>query len=130
MRTLLVLVAVTALLAACGSDDQGGEGGGEGGGDAPTTADLDGTTYTSTDVSGHDLAEDTTVTLTCGDGTLAVDAGCNTQSAAYEVADGTLAWTGPAAATLKACPPPLEEQDQWLGGLFTDAWTRRWTARR
>jgi heat shock protein HslJ len=113
MRVLIGLAAAGVLLAACGSDD-------EGGGDAPTAADLDSATYTSTEVSGHDLAENTTVTLTFEDGTLAVDAGCNTQSAAYEVSGGTLVWSGPAAATLKACPPPLGEQDHWLGGLFTD----------
>ena len=107
MRVLLALVATTLLLTACGSDDE--------------LPDLDGTTYSSTDVSGHDLVEGSTVTLSFEDGTMAVKAGCNTQTGAYEVSDGRLQWSGPAASTTMACPTAdLADQDQWLAGLFTD----------
>lgn len=114
MRILAALAATLTLLTACGSDDQEGAS-------TPDPADLDATTFTSTDVSGHDLVEGSAVTLSFQEGTLAVKAGCNTQTGEYDVDDGTLKWTRPAASTMIACPTPdLAEQDQWLAGLFTD----------
>jgi heat shock protein HslJ len=113
MRMLLGLVALT-LLTACGSDDQDGAG-------APDTSDLEASTYSSTDVSGHDLVEGTTITLSFQDQTMAVKAGCNTQTGRYDVVDGVLKWTAPAASTTMACPTSdLADQDQWLAGVFTD----------
>ena len=50
-------------------------------------------------------------------------AGCNILSAAYDVTDGTLAWTGEPAATMMACPDDLMAQDQWLIELFQDSVT-------
>jgi heat shock protein HslJ len=114
VRILPTLVAALFLLAACGSDDEGGSG-------PPETADLEASTFSSADVSGHDLVDGSTITLSFQDGTMAVKAGCNAQTAEYEVADGTLRWTGPVAATKMACPTDdLAAQDQWLAGLFTD----------
>ena len=111
MRILLTLAAAALLLTACGSDDDGGS----------EAFDLDGSTYTSTDVAGHDLVEGSTVTLSFDDGTMAVKAGCNTQTATYQVSDGTLKWTAPASATRMACPTSdLADQDQWLAELFTE----------
>lgn len=82
--------------------------------------DLDGKTFTSTSVEGHDLVEGSTIELTFDDGHLGVSAGCNSMGADYEVDDGTLAWTGPATSTLIGCPDDLAAQDQWLTELFTD----------
>ncbi|WP_395656043.1 META domain-containing protein [Nocardioides sp.] len=115
LRTLLALAASAVLLVGCGSD---GESGREG--SPPTTDELDNTTYTSVEVTGHKLVEESSITLTFQDGNLAVEAGCNTQTAGYGVTDGTLKWTGPAASTMKACSDELTAQDQWLAGLFTD----------
>ena len=115
MRILLALVAATVLLTSCGSDDDSG------GAAAPETADLEASTFSSTDVSGRDLVAGSTITLSFQEGTMAVKAGCNAQTAEYEVADGTLRWTGPPASTKMACPTSdLADQDQWLAGLFTD----------
>src|SRR5262245_28127358 len=116
LAALAALAMMLVPLAACGSDDDGGGG-------APTRADLDGKTYSSTEVTGDDLVEQSTITLAFETGMMAVRAGCNTQTAEYEVADGTLRWTGPAASTRMACSPQLEEQDRWLAGLFTDGMT-------
>jgi heat shock protein HslJ len=52
-----------------------------------------------------------------------VSAGCNIMSAAYDVTDGTLAWTGEPASTMMACSDELTAQDQWLIGLFQDGMT-------
>ncbi|MCB0894103.1 MAG: META domain-containing protein [Nocardioides sp.] len=114
-RTLLALLATTFLLAACGSD---GESGREG--SPPTTDQLDDTTFTSVEVTGYDLVKESQITLDFKDGNLAVQAGCNTQTAGYTVDAGTLKWTGPAAATMKACSDELMAQDQWLAGIFTE----------
>jgi len=107
MRPFLVAAAALVLLSGCGSD-------------GVSSDDLDGTTWTSTSVTGHDLAEDSTIQLTFDSGQLTVNAGCNTMGAAYEVDDGTLKWTGPAAGTLMGCSEELMAQDQWLTGLLTD----------
>lgn len=104
---------VLLLMAACGSDDVGGA-------ITPQPDDLDGSNYTSTDVSGHDLVPDSKISLVFESETMAVLAGCNTQTAGYEVADSKLRWSGPAASTKKACSEALEGQDQWLAQLFTD----------
>lgn len=116
----MAAVAATLLvLGACGSDDDDGGGSKS----APTQSDLDGSTFTATSKTGPGLVADSTVTLSFEDGTMAVQADCNTQSAAYEVDGGTLKWSGPPAATLKACPPELEAQDALLSGVFTSGVT-------
>lgn len=81
-------------------------------------AGLDGTTFVSTSTEGHDLVEGSTIRLSFADGRLAVRAGCNTMSAAYDVTDGRLAWSGPPMGTRMACPEDLMAQDTWLAGLI------------
>lgn len=82
--------------------------------------DLDGKTFTSTEVTGHDLVADSTIRLTFDDGNMSANAGCNTMSADYELDDGTLRWTGAVASTVMGCTGGLAEQDQWLTELLTD----------
>lgn len=117
LRVLLAIAASAVLLTSCGSSDSGPDGRE---GSPPTTSDLDGNTYTSVEVTGHKLVADSQITLTFSDGTLGVNAGCNTMSSGYDVTDGTLKWSGPAAATQMACSDELMAQDAWLTGLFTD----------
>ena len=58
-RTAIALLALAGLtFAACGSDDSGSSDGG------PTAADLDGRTFVSTEVTGHDLVEGTEINMT------------------------------------------------------------------
>jgi heat shock protein HslJ len=120
-----VLVALTALgLAGCGSGDSGSEASDDSlaaePGQPVTTEDLEGTEWTSTNVSGHELVDGSTITLGFGSG-MSVAAGCNTIGAEYAVSeDGTLAWTSEPASTMMACSDELEAQDQWLTQLFTD----------
>ena len=109
MRRLLGVTAVLLLLAGCGGSD-----------DALATDELDGNSYASTEVTGHDLVEGTTVDLAFEDGKLAVAAGCNTMTAAYDVEDDMIAWTSEPAATMMACSDELMAQDNWLNALFVD----------
>ncbi len=115
IRAAVVVAVLALVVSACGSD-----GSDSGTASEPVSADdLNGSTYTSTSVTGQDLVEGTVVALTFEDGNLAVAGGCNTQTTAYEVDGGTLKWTGPPAATMMACSPELMAQDEWLGALFT-----------
>ena len=82
-------------------------------------ADLDGTTYESTAVEGHELVPGEPVRLTFEGDTMSVSAGCNTMFGAFEVTDGTLAWSGEPASSLVGCEPELADQDAWLAELFT-----------
>jgi heat shock protein HslJ len=87
---------------------------------AVTTADLDGASYVSTHVTGHDLVADTQIRLAFASGSLSTSAGCNVMSGPYDVDGGVVRWTGPAASTMMACSDELTAQDAWLTQLFTD----------
>jgi heat shock protein HslJ len=124
MRRLVVLLLIAALLTAgCGDDGGGdaGDDGGGGGGTPATTEDVDGKTFASTGSTGHELVADTVVSLTFTDGTVSFSAGCNSMNAGYELTDGTLGLTSEVAGTLMACPPDLQEQDDWLSGFMADS---------
>jgi heat shock protein HslJ len=113
-------------VAGCGSDDSSGatdDSSASASGSAVTADDLEGTTYVSTSVTGHDLVEGSTINLSFEGPRMQLSAGCNIMSAAYDVTDGTLAWTGEPAATMMACPDDLMAQDQWLIELFQDGVT-------
>jgi heat shock protein HslJ len=122
-----VMMALVALgVAGCGSDDSSGatdESSTSASGSAVTADDLEGSTYVSTSVTGYDLVAGSTINLSFEGPRMQVSAGCNIMSAAYDVTDGTLAWTGEPAATMMACPDDLMAQDQWLIGLFQDGVT-------
>ncbi|RYP82205.1 META domain-containing protein [Nocardioides guangzhouensis] len=128
---LLVCGVLAALLAACGSDggsDDPSDGGDDAGGTARDTGspsaaavsatDLDGSVYESTSVEGHELVEGTTVRIEFEDGSMAVSAGCNTLFGPYDVTDGVLKWSGPAASSMMGCEDALAAQDAWLTDLF------------
>ena len=117
-----VMMALMVLgVAGCGSDDSSeasDESATSASGSAVTADDLEGTTYVSTSVTGEDLVEGSTINLSFEGPRMQLSAGCNIISAAYDVTDGTLAWTGEPAATMMACPDDLMAQDQWLIELF------------
>ena len=104
-RTAIAGAAASLLLAGCG-------GGG---------ADLAGSTYTSTEVRGHDLVEGSQVTLTFDDGRISANAGCNTMNGAATWEGETLEVEGPLASTMMACEEPLMEQDTWLSDFLTSS---------
>lgn len=128
-------LALALSLAACGSD------GGDGGSDAtsttttttaadvtgatepapaPITADaLDGRTFTSTEVTGHELVAGSTITLSFDGDQLGASAGCNQLGSTFEIDGATLSWTGTPRATMMACDEALMAQDTWLTELLT-----------
>jgi heat shock protein HslJ len=125
----LPLVA-TAALAACGSDADGSATS-----DSPTdqTSDsqtetsvptsgsdgLDGRSFVSTEVDGHELVPDSVVRLTFEDGSLSINAGCNTMFGGYTV-EGDVLSAPTMAMTEMACDPALMEQDAWISGLISN----------
>ena len=104
-RTAIAGAAAGLLLAGCG-------GGG---------ADLAGSTYTSTEVRGHDLVEGSQVTLTFADGRISANAGCNTMNGAATWEGETLEVEDPLASTMMGCEEPLMEQDTWLSEFLTSS---------
>jgi heat shock protein HslJ len=122
-----VMMALMALgVAGCSPDDSSGatdESATSSSGPAVTADDLEGTAYVSTNVTGYDLVEGSTINLSFEGSRMQLSAGCNIISAAYDVTDGTLASTGEPAATMMACPDDLMAQDQWLIELFQDGLT-------
>ena len=107
-RSAISLLALTALaLAACGSDDDTSSG------SAPTADDLDGTTFESTDITGHELVADTTISLAFQADAVSANAGCNTMNGGYTITDGVLE-VGAMASTMMACSDELMAQDTWL----------------
>ena len=111
------LVAL-ALVAACGSGRGGAARAELRGADELSPAALDGNTYVSTDVDGHDLVADTHVTLVFTADSLSAIAGCNTMSGGFTIDDDTLQ-VAALAQTQMACSGELMAQDQWLSGFLT-----------
>jgi heat shock protein HslJ len=119
MRIALLLTLLVPLaVAGCGSSDESS--------DTTTStarsaapADLDGRTFASTAVEGHELVPGTQVALRFDAGTLGAQAGCNSLSGGYAVEDGTLRWTAEPVQTMIGCEPSLQRQDEWLAELLT-----------
>lgn len=113
-RRVTAAIAVAALvLAACGSDDAGSSA------DSPTADDLDGRTFTSTEVTGHELVAGSSIGLAFEGTSLSANTGCNTMNGAYAITDGVLE-VDALAMTMMACPDELMDQDTWLSELLTD----------
>lgn len=91
-----------------------------GGSPSPAAASLEGRTFLSTDVEGHDLVPGSTVRLTFTDGRIAISAGCNMMGGAYAVADGHLV-LGQMMSTDMACEEPLMAQDTWVASFLGGA---------
>ena len=81
----------------------------------------------STDTSSCPTAS---IRLTFEDGSLSINAGCNTMFGAYTV-DGDVLSAPTLAMTEMACDPALMEQDTWISGRSSRAIRRsRSTATR
>ena len=80
-RTAIALLALAGLtVAACGSDDDGGDAAESTG--TPTAEDLSGRGFVSSDVTGYDLVDGSEITMNFLDDAASVNAGCNTMNAA------------------------------------------------
>ena len=126
----LPLVAVTAL-AGCGSDSASSSANDAPTGSTPTdpveasvpAADsdptaLDGRAFVSTNVEGYELVPESIIRISFEDGSLSVNAGCNTMFGAYTV-DGDVLRAPTLAMTQMACDTALMEQDAWISTLIS-----------
>lgn len=111
-RTLITTtLAIASFAAACG------------GGSAtagPTAQTLGGRTFLSTKVDGPALVAGTVIRMTFKDGTVSVNAGCNSFGGPYRV-DGNNLVVGQIVTTEIGCAPDLMAQDQWIAGLLGGA---------
>ena len=97
-RLLVVtLVGVTAV-AACGSDDDGGE-----------NVDLVGTTWVLTELDGEDVPAGVVVDLTFDGERVAGSSGCNQYNSSATFDDGTVTIEPTIASTMMACEQSLTE---------------------
>ena len=103
---VLSLFGVLGSLVSCSSSSTPASG--------VSSAALEGKTFVSTSVTGHNLVPGTTITLKFEGPTLAASAGCNIMSGAYALDNSTLRWTGLPLSTMMGCEPALAAQDQWL----------------
>jgi heat shock protein HslJ len=112
--TALTAAAVLAVLmgAGCSDDLVVPSAGG-----APTAAELDGTTWLSTEVTGETLADGTRITLSFSESSLAIVGGCNTQLGGFSI-DGDRLVVEALAQTLMACEDGLAAQDAWIAELI------------
>lgn len=125
LRSLLIPLALaltTISLSACGDDDVS----------TPITAppvtvdptlpsadlELDGREFLSTSVEGHQLVEGTVVRIGFADGTLSINAGCNTIFGGYTI-DGTTLRADALGQTDMACDTDLMAQDRWLTDVIS-----------
>lgn len=104
-KALTARTALTALALALGVAGCAGDAGG---------ADLEGRSFVSTDVTGHELVSGTAVRLVFEDDTVSATAGCNTFNGAASWDGDALVVEEPMAATMMACDDALTSQDQWL----------------
>lgn len=117
LLTLLgALVLLGVLVTACSDDADvlSGPGAGTSSGEGATSAEFDGRTFVSTDITGHELVDGTFVTLRFEGPTFSRNAGCNTTGSGYSVNGGHLRVVGEGFSTLIGCEQDLEEQDRWL----------------
>ena len=141
----LILLALPLLaaasLAACGSDSDGSSDSPAPSASAPadstptgsaptnsTEADvptsgsdstgLDGQSFVSTAVEGYDLVPDSAITISFQDGSLSINAGCNTMFGGYSV-DGDVISAPTLAMTQMACDEALMQQDTWISALMS-----------
>ena len=110
-RAPLVLLVLPAVMAAVLSLGACGD----------STPDLNGRSYTSTEVRGHDLVAGSTVTLAFEDGQISANAGCNTMNGSATWDGGTLVVAEPLASTMMGCEDALAAQDQWLSSFLTSS---------
>jgi heat shock protein HslJ len=113
----IAVAFLLVLLASCtGPEEISGVGPGDG--DAPPA--LDGRTFLSRSVTGHDLVRGTKIQLSFNDGHVGATAGCNSLGAPYTLEGDTLVTEGQGMTQTEiGCDPPRHDQDEWLSGFLT-----------
>ena len=121
-----VLAALSLLAASCGDDPDTSNGNDDTTtSEDPMTDPLDGSTFTSTSVTGHELVDGSAVRLMFEDGQLGLSAGCNQMGGGYSLDGDRLVIDGAMRSTEMACDPPLMDQDSWLASWVGEGLTWR-----
>jgi heat shock protein HslJ len=115
-RAGVLFAILAAVVAGCG-DAQDPRAGAS---PAPA-AGLEGRSFASTAGGGHRLVPGSRVTIAFEAGRLSANAGCNTLSGGWSVADGRLRTDGELAQTQIACDEALMDQDDWLSAFLSGA---------
>lgn len=79
---------------------------------------LEGRTFVSTEVTGHDLVEGSTVTVAFEDGRVSVNGGGNVQGSQALWNGTTLRFGSPPISTRMWPGEELQAQDDWLSSIF------------
>lgn len=103
----LVLLGMVVGLSACAD------------GTAAGGADLEGRTFVSTDVAGHELVPGSEVQVIFQTDRISVQAGCNTLNGGATWEGDVLVVAVPMAETMMACDDDLMRQDDWLVAFLT-----------
>jgi heat shock protein HslJ len=115
MRRLGAALVLLAL-AACAPEEISGVGPGDG--DGPPA--LEGRTFLSRSVKGHELVAATRIQLSFNDGNLGATAGCNSLGSPYSLDGDVLVTEGQGMTQTEiGCDPPRHAQDEWLSGFLT-----------
>ncbi len=124
---LAVPLVAVSVLGACGSDTASSDTATSDTGTQPTEQeasvpasdlDLDGRTFVSTEVAGHELVADSEIRLTFQNASVSINGGCNTLVGGYTIEGDTLQ-IPVMAMTQMACDPALMDQDAWLSETFS-----------
>ena len=109
---IVLLVAVGA--AACTNEEAGPIAS-----DGSDQASLEGRSFISQNVAGHDLVPGTEIRLTFKDGNIGAQAGCNSLGAPYELKDNVLVIRAQGMQMTEiGCDQPRHDQDDWLADFL------------
>lgn len=81
-------------------------------------ASLDGRTFVSTSVTGHDLVEGSTLSVAFEDGRVAVNGGGNVQGSQAVLEGATPPFANPPISTRMWPGEELQAQDDWISEIF------------
>lgn len=125
MRRLIVVLMALPVLAGCSSGSSGIDVH-----PLDSLTAVDGSTYRSTEVTGHDLVDQTAIVLSFDGDRMSASAGCNQLSGPATATDGTLKWSDHPMSTKMACDEDKTRQDAWLSELLTGGVTAQVAPRR
>ena len=109
-RSVLIIVLLGLLAAGCGGSEDSDP--------APVTAAaLEGSAFTAVEAEGFQLDQEGPLTISFEQGSVSVDAGCNSISGDYEIENDAI--RAKLISTLMGCPPPLDEIERRITAMLS-----------